>query len=116
MKFEKCTPNETRKLNSKFGSKFRSSHSIWRIVWCSNLHDSDGEKVVGLCVYKEKTIFIDVSYGEIQETLVHEMFHAESAETGLHQLLSWSLDVEHMATGVVERILKNFELRKKHGR
>ncbi len=86
MKHLKATVKAQKKFRDRFGTSFRAGHSIYRIVWCYDLFSDEGQAAYGVCSYEDKSIYIDIKQKDIQETLIHEMFHAEVYESGMKQM------------------------------
>ena len=97
------TRAERKRLETKFGKVVRISRKDYSIVYCHELR-AGGQDLAGLCEPNRRVIYINIDFEPIEETLLHELFHAEFAESGLHQTNSWNHDLEEL---VVETLSKS---------
>lgn len=111
----KASLKDQAPMIKRFGKSFQSGAFKWTIVWCKAI-ESNGEKCCGLCVPKERKIYIDINQDDVEDTLIHEMFHAECYEVGLYTMPSWNSDLEELAAEAASRLCRNFDLRRKHGK
>lgn len=69
----------------------------------------DGE--AGECDDVKKIICIHKEHGskdDVLETIIHEIFHGECAESGVRQIPGWSLDMEEvMAENIAQSLVMN---------
>ena len=73
----------------------------------------NGEHVCGVCNPQDYILYIDVD-SNIEETLLHEIIHAEVAEGGYRQRDSWCFDLEEMfAELVAQSISHSFSLKRR---
>jgi len=69
-------------MDKKYGSILRISRYDYKIQWCDFILRGR-QPCYGLCDPATKTIYIDVNNPKtVEETLVHEIMHAELAEGG----------------------------------
>lgn len=116
MRIIKAKRKQAAEFSKKFGSKFRAGHFDYTIVWCEEISSEDGTPICGLCDSPERKIFIDVCRKDVQETLIHEMFHAECYESGMRQMQQYHIDIEELCCEVASRVVRNFELKRKNGK
>lgn len=84
-----------------------------KVVICTDLQVYDRD-CFGCFDPNTRTLFIDVTAGNPWETLIHELVHAEIAESGLRQTGSWNADIEEIVCEVMSAtMLHNFKIRKK---
>jgi hypothetical protein len=100
-------------LAKRYGSKVRVGRFDWRIIFCQSLV-FNGNEVLGLCVPGSRTIYVSV-YDNIdtQETLIHELIHAEVYEAGLRQMPAWSSNIEELVSEAAARVLFNYDIRRR---
>jgi len=115
MKYERATLKQQKPFKDKFGTSFRAGHAIYKIVWCKELFN-DERACYGVCNPEMKEIYIDITQSDIQETLIHEMFHAEVYESGMKQMSSFYHDLEELCCEAASRVCKNFELKRKNAK
>lgn len=109
---KRCTNVEVKKFNKKYGGSVRINRADWKIQYVNDLV-VDGVKLAGLCFPHNKIIYVDVNI-ELEETLLHEIFHAEVHEAGLKQHSKWDSDLEEIIAELVSRGLANmFKIRRK---
>ena len=113
MRYTKAPVKAQKKYRDRYGLKFKAGQSTYKIVWCYDLMNDDGQSLCGMCHYQIKTVFIDIKLDEIQETLVHEIFHAEAYESGMKQVRIFHSDLEELCCEIASRVCKNFDLKKK---
>lgn len=113
--YKKAPRKEQAPFIKIYGSRFTAGPYKWRIVWCYDI-EHNGNRCYGICYPKEKTIYIDISEDGVEDTLIHEMFHAECYEVGLYTMPSWNADLEELAAEAASRLARNFDLRRKNGR
>ena len=79
------------------------------------LFDDDGNAVLGLCDYENKTIWVERGHSKemTADILLHEFIHASAEE--LHLQLSRSQD-EILALGLTQCLLQCFEIHPKRRR
>jgi hypothetical protein len=115
MKYSRVPLKDQKKYKEKYGTTFQAGHYKWKIVYCTNIFNGEQE-CAGLCKHDTKSIYIDIKLPNVEETLIHEMFHAECFEVGLYTMQSWHSDLEELAAEACSRTVRNFELRKKNVR
>lgn len=105
--------HKSASLSRRFGSRVRIGRHDWRITYCSTLiwH---GREIAGLCAPGDRRIYVCI-YDNIdtQETLIHELLHAECHEAGLRQMPIWSENTEELICEAASRVLSNYEVRRR---
>ncbi len=109
--YKKLLVKDRKKFERKYGAECKAGHYTYRLVWCQDLRD-DSRPLCGLCAPQEKVIFIDVSQEDYEETLIHEMYHAEVAESGMRQMPSWNIDIEELCCEIASRVTRHVFKRK----
>jgi hypothetical protein len=103
---------ESQALYKKFGRWVQINRHKYKIKFCQAI-EYRGQGALGLCDPDSKTLYICV-HGNITSTLVHEITHAESFESGFKQRERWCDDnEEHLAETLGESIGLNYELIRK---
>jgi hypothetical protein len=100
-------------FGKKFGTKARVGRHTWKIVYCSTLV-WNGREIVGLCTPGDRRIYVCI-YENVntQETLIHELLHAECYEAGLRQMPIWSENTEELICEAASRVLSNYDIRRR---
>lgn len=93
--YRRIANKDRKKLEAKFGKTARISRNDYELIFCKDLK-SDGRDLAGLCSPSDKKIYISTDYSPIEETLLHEILHAEIAESGFQQMSFWSGDLEEI--------------------
>jgi hypothetical protein len=103
----------TKSFRKRYGRFVQINRKQYELVFCEFIR-YEGQEVAGLCKTDEKTIFIDISHNPIEETLIHEIVHAEVEESGLRQMVNWSDDLEELlAEMLAKSISHSYTLRLK---
>lgn len=113
MRYVKAPLKAQAPFKKKYGTRFKAGQATYKIVWCYDLVAEDGTHCYGMCHYEKKTVYIDISKRDIQETLVHEMFHAECYESGFKQMSHFHSDLEELCCEVASRVARNFDIKKR---
>lgn len=113
MKWSKAPAKEQAKFKRLYGTKVKAGQQEYKIVWCHDILSDEGNPCYGMCSYKDRKIYIDIKYDEIQETLVHEIFHAEVYESGFKQMSAFHSDLEELCCEAASRVARNFKLRRR---
>ena len=101
-------------LRARYGSSVRVGRHKWKIVFCEELAYPESGELAGLCVPEQRTIYIRLWDNlNTEETLVHELIHAECYEAGLRQMPAWNINIEEMACEAASRVLSNYDLRRR---
>jgi hypothetical protein len=87
---------EKQKLERTYGKSIQINRKVYRIVYCEALL-GDSQSIAGLCDSQSTTLYV-VDGSDIQETLLHEIIHAEIAESGIRQSPGWTRDIEEMVS------------------
>jgi hypothetical protein len=104
---------ERRRYESRFGKMARVSRHDYSIIYCREL-TSGGQNLAGLCEPNERHVYINIDYDPIEETLLHELFHAEFSESGLHQTNVWNHDLEELVVELLSKAMSHlFYIRKR---
>lgn len=115
IKFKRAGLKKQKYYKEKFGSSFQCGAIKYKAIFCEELFVDD-EKCFGACDYKEKIIYVDVNMQDFQETLIHELYHAEAYEAGMCQMRSFYHDLHELCCEVASRVCRNFEIRRKNGK
>jgi hypothetical protein len=100
-------------LQKIVGSTIQIGRKRYQVIFCRGLV-VDGRDQAGLCSPRHKAIFINVDHGEVLETFLHEMFHAECSENGVRQAPSWNMDIEEIMVETLSQGLSHsFDIVKK---
>lgn len=94
----KATPTSeknNKKYQKKYGSHFRISRYDYKIIYCDLISYND-QPCHGLCDPETRTIYIDVNSESLEETIVHEILHAEVHEGGFKGADGWNDDLEEV--------------------
>lgn len=111
MRFSRL-PKKVRVQHEKeYGKIFRINRWDWKCVYCIGLLDDDETPVEGLCVYEEKTIYVDTTSTEIIDTIIHELAHAEIEALGFDLP---DEDEEKLVKAFAGMISVNFNILKKN--
>lgn len=103
---------ESQALYKKYGRWVQINRHKYKIKFCEAISYC-GQQALGLCDPDRKTLFICV-HGNVASTLVHEIAHAESFESGFKQRERWCSDnEEHFAETIGESIGLNYDLIRK---
>lgn len=112
---KRCSNLEQSRYNKMYGNIVRINRFDYQLTWCSEIY-IDRQQVHGLCDVSDKIIYIDVT-NELEETLLHEIIHAEFNEAGLKQHDKWDAGLEEIIAETISRGLTNiFKIRSKHGK
>jgi len=102
-----------KRFEAKFGKVVRVSRKDYSIVYCHELR-SGGQDLAGLCEPNRRVIYINTDFEPIEETLLHELFHAEFSESGLHQTNVWNHDLEELVVEMLSKAMAHlYNLRKR---
>ena len=112
MKYVKAPLRVQAPFKKKYGTRFKAGQRVYKIVWCMGIV-IDERNAYGCCNYEERAVYIDITKRDIQETLIHEMFHAECYECGMSQVSAFHPDLEELCCEVASRVARNFDVRKK---
>jgi hypothetical protein len=112
MHFKKLPSKLQAPFKRQYGTKFRAGHHIYKFIWCTEIFDDNNQPACGLTSFQEKTVYIDINFAEVQETIVHEMYHAEAYESGMKQIQSFHHELEELCCEAASRLCKNFVLKK----
>jgi len=115
MKYIKASMKEQKKWRERFGTSFRAGSCVYRIIWCHSIQLSD-RACYGVCNVEDKIVLVDIMHKDVQETLIHEMMHAEFHECGMSQMDALYSDLEELCCEAASRVARNFELKRKNGR
>jgi hypothetical protein len=105
--FKRLTPAKVRELNKKYGASIVAGKQRYKLVWCEWVRWDDRE-LYGLCDSEKRQIFVTLN--QIQETLAHELMHAEIYEIGMRQMPSWSQDLEELVCECASRMFSQFKI------
>ena len=112
MRYIKAPLKDQAPYRKRFGTRFKAGHHTYKIVWCAGVI-LDDKHVYGCCHYENRAIYIDITKKDIQETLIHEMFHAECYESGMSQMSAFHSDLEELCCEVASRVARNFDIKKR---
>lgn len=105
--------SKTKSYRKRFGHFIRINRKEYELVFCKDL-SYEGKEVAGLCASDERKIYINTSAEPIEETLLHEIWHAEVAEAGLRQMTNWSEDLEELTAELIGKAVShNYKLTKR---
>jgi hypothetical protein len=108
--FEKISRQESTKYHKHYGKKVRINRLDYSFVFCRNLR-LNGELAEGVCSPNYQTLYLDVDSERMDETILHELMHAEACEAGLRQMNCWSMDLEELIVEMVGKAVSyNFKL------
>lgn len=103
---------EKQKLERTYGKNVQINRKVYRIIYCEALL-GDSQSIAGLCDSQATTLYV-VDGSDIQETLLHEIIHAEIAESGIRQSPGWTRDIEEMvAENISQGISHSYRLKLK---
>lgn len=112
MEVKRCTNMESHKYNRMYGSTIRINRADYKLFWVKEIM-LEGQQLSGLCNIQDKVIYIDVTH-ELEETLAHEICHAEFHEAGLKQHDKWDTGLEEIIAETISRgLIGNFKIRRK---
>lgn len=105
-------PAKDKKWNRRYGHYIRIGVRDYKLIFCEKICDEDGQQIAGLCDPNGKAIYVDVSR-EVEATLLHEVCHAVSFESGFHQRPSWCAETEEQWVECMSQtIAHSFTLRR----
>lgn len=107
--FKRLSPAKVRELNSQYGSSVIAGRKRYKIIWCEWLR-WESRELHGLCDSEERRIYVTQS--QLQETLAHELMHAEIFETGMRQMPAWSQDLEELVCEAASRMFSQYKIRR----
>jgi hypothetical protein len=111
-KFISAKGKSAQSLYKKYGRWVQINRRKYKIQFCLDLA-YENNSVLGLCDVVNKILYINLQ-GDIASTLVHEIGHAESFESGFKQRANWCSDnEEHFVETMGEAISLNFDLVRK---
>jgi hypothetical protein len=103
---------EKQQLVKKYGKSIQVNRKVYQLLWCEQLL-VDSVPVAGLCDSEEQKIYIEPGT-DVEPTLLHEIAHAEIAESGIRQTPGWNRDVEEMVVEVISQgIAFNYVLKRR---
>ena len=106
-----ASKKDQAKFTRLFGATVRVSRYIYRLCWVKSINDGC---TVGLCDFTGKTIYIAIDAEDIQQTLVHEIMHAEIDAAGLRQAPGFSRDFEEIMCELASHAVgTNYVLRRR---
>lgn len=112
MRFDRAPLAAQASFKKLYGTSFKAGGIRYRIIWCYEIEAHD-RKCYGLCDTKDKKVYIDIRQDDIQETLIHEMLHAEFQECGMRQMDSLFPDLEELCCEAASRVVRNFTIKKR---
>lgn len=99
-------------LYKRYGRSIRVNRTDYKVIFCEEVLN-EGKPVTGLCVPSERVLLIKTD-DPIEETLLHEICHAEFQEGGFVQRSDWDEKLEEqMAETIARAISHNYTLKKK---
>jgi hypothetical protein len=97
---------------SKFGKSLRLAHKDYQLVFCEEL-TIDGVSCRGLCDLTDKVIYV-VQDGDMEATLLHEIFHGLVYESGFKQRNDWDQNMEEALVEVFSQNVVNlFQIKRR---
>jgi len=96
---------DAKKFNRLFGKSMRISRHDYTFVWCTDLQ-LNGVGIQGLCDSESKTIYVDISK-DVEETVIHEIVHAEFYEAGLRQRHDHDANLEEQVCEILAKGLSS---------
>jgi hypothetical protein len=107
------TAKNLRALHKRYGRTVRVNRKEYELVFCAQLAVG-GEEVAGACVSQDREIYVSTAYPQIEETLIHELVHAEIHEAGFRCRIDWDPNLEEMFCELVGRSISHgFSLRRR---
>jgi hypothetical protein len=106
LRFTLEKPARIKALHKRYGHFIRVSRQSVELVFCTSL-EYEGEEPAGLFVPSERQIYINIRAAPIEETLIHEIGHAELWEGGFRQRSDWDADVEEQIVETIARGLSH---------
>jgi len=101
-------------LAARYGSDVQIGRHKWKIIFCAELFYPEGGDILGLCVPTQRTVYIMICDNySTEETLVHELLHAECYEAGLRQMPAWNINLEELICEAASRALANYDIRRR---
>ena len=105
-------PTKDKKWARRYGSHIRIGVRDYKLIFCERIFDEDNQAIAGLCDPNGKILYIDVAR-EVEATLLHEIFHAITMESGFHQRPSWCAETEEQLAECTSQTLAHaFTVRK----
>lgn len=114
IEIKKLTYKEKIKWEKYLGKSHRINRKDYDVIYCAYLQIDD-KQVAGLCSSNDKKIYVDVTLGDVESTLIHEIIHGEFAESGIRQRSDWTIDLEEVVCEMIaESMTTSFKLRAKN--
>lgn len=85
----------------------------WEVQVVAELFDELGRPCYGICDCETKTIRIrkDTNKLRLQQTLIHEAFHALCFQSGLHQTYDYNVNYEEIIAEQLANFLTSSQLK-----
>lgn len=106
LRYTPCKAKELKALHRRFGHTIRINRKDYELIYCTGL-ETDGKDAAGLCCPEDKQIYIQVNAAPVEETLIHEIMHAELWEAGFRQRSDWDEDVEEQIVETAARSISH---------
>lgn len=111
--YRKLDQKVRKRFEAKYGKSIRVSRKDYKLIYCRAL-TGNGKDLAGLCDPQARTILVNIENEPIEETIIHEMWHGEAEESGLHQTSVWTGDLEEMVAEIIGKsISTNYTLKRK---
>jgi hypothetical protein len=109
-------PKKAKAFYKRFGRFIAVNRKTYELVVCSSLIIG-GQDCAGACVSEERRIYINLSAsGPVEETLIHEIGHAEVHEGGYRQRTDWDPNLEEMLVELFGKAISHQYTLKVRGR
>lgn len=101
-----------RRLELQYGKSLQINRRVYKIIYCEEIF-YNGSFNMGLCDAESCTLFV-LANSEVEQTLVHEIMHAEFEESGLRQHPKYDDGVEEIVCEIAAKSLTSlYRLRAK---
>lgn len=108
---KKARAKDAAKYKRRLGSWVRVSRYKISVVYVEEL-TIDDKALCGIFMPDKKIIMVDIGKGDVEETLLHEVFHAELHYSGVNMNPKWDHDLEETVVELLSRaVVHTFRLR-----
>jgi hypothetical protein len=109
LSYKRLSLAKVRELNAQYGSSVMAGRKRYKLIWCEWVR-WDSNDLHGLCDSDERKIYVTTI--QLQETLAHELMHAEIFETGMRQMPSWNQNLEELVCEAASRMFSQYKIRR----
>lgn len=111
--FTRCKGTQLKKWQGQYGKEIRISRQDYVIEWCTYVK-LENREVAGLCDSENQVLYVNVGVSNAIETMLHEIYHAEIAASGIRQRRDWCMNIEEQIVELLSlSTAHSFTLRKK---